>query len=220
MPSQTFHNLPDDKRRRFVHAARDLFAQQPYDQASIGAMVRDLGIAKGSVYQYFGGKLDLFAWLVEQAGKRKARWFEDRVVPAHDDPFEQLAEGYRQGLRYWRDEPEWNRIALRVRESSVEPGLVALRRAQDARVVGHLAAWIATHQQSGALRSDLDPELSARLMRGLLGEGLLDAFLAALGTDVDRFVADAPRLSDDALEAALQVADPAIDVLRRAWAAR
>ena len=218
MPRSTFDNLPPDKRDRFIHAARDLFARHAYDQASIGQMVRSLGIAKGSVYQYFGGKLDLFAWLVSEAARRKGTWFQSRVQPTHADPFEQLAAGYREGLRYWRDEPEWNRLAMRVRESSVEPGLVAIRRAQDAQVVAHLAGWITTHQQAGALRPDLDPEVSARLMRGLLGEGLLDAFLARLDTDVDGFLERAPHYAESELQHALQVSDAAIEVLRRAWA--
>ena len=83
MPKTTFVNLDPSKRERFLDEALDEFAGHPYDQASITAIVKRLGIAKGSVYQYFDGKLDLFGHLLELARERKARWFAD--LPTHDD---------------------------------------------------------------------------------------------------------------------------------------
>ena len=64
MPSNTFLNLPDDKRERIISAALEEFANNDFRNASITRMVRSLGIAKGSVYQYFKDKKDLYLYLL------------------------------------------------------------------------------------------------------------------------------------------------------------
>ena len=59
MPKETFLNLPEEKRNRILDAAIQEFAANPYDVASISNIVRKVGIAKGSFYQYFEDKKDL-----------------------------------------------------------------------------------------------------------------------------------------------------------------
>ena len=56
MPKDTFTNLPEEKRRHFLNIAIKEFAEHPYNTASISEIVRQAGIAKGSVYQYFENK--------------------------------------------------------------------------------------------------------------------------------------------------------------------
>lgn len=214
MPSRTFLDLPADKRERFVQAALELFAAEPYDQASISQLVARLGIAKGSVYQYFGDKHDLFCWLVEEAGRRRAALVAH--LPAATDPYEQLRLAYRAGLRAWQLEPAWSRVALRTLEPSVEPRLTATRRALEGRTLAFLADWVRAGQAGGHVRADADPEVTARLVQGVLQDGLLRAFLDALGTDLEGFTAHAAELSAHEVEAALRVADTAVAFLERA----
>lgn len=215
MPKPTFLNLPDDKRERFVAVARDEFARHPYDQASISRLVKELGIAKGSVYQYFDGKLDLFGWLLDEARRRKLAWFEG-LESGSDDPFEQLRFAYREGLEFWRAEPSWNRIALRLLEPSADPGVQALRDAHQAQVYAFLEGWIASAQQRGRVRGELDPETTARFVHGLLSDGMLAAFLVRLGTDLDGLADTGGQLDAGAEDASRQVADQAMDLLQRA----
>lgn len=58
--SKTFDNLPDDKRQRVLTEATQEFAEHGYHQASINRIVDRLGIAKGSLFKYFGNKQGLF----------------------------------------------------------------------------------------------------------------------------------------------------------------
>jgi AcrR family transcriptional regulator len=67
MANRTFHNLPEEKRRRFVGAAMREFARNDFESASISRIVRELGIAKGSVYQYFADKRALWMFLKQHA---------------------------------------------------------------------------------------------------------------------------------------------------------
>ncbi len=67
MPNKTFYNLPEGKRSRFLQAAYAEFARHSYEGASISRLVMHLGIAKGSVYQYFADKRELYHYLGQEA---------------------------------------------------------------------------------------------------------------------------------------------------------
>lgn len=67
MPSTTFQKISPRKRDLFIQVSLQEFATHDYEQASISEIVRVLGIAKGSVYQYFENKWDLYQFLVEEA---------------------------------------------------------------------------------------------------------------------------------------------------------
>jgi len=67
MPSKTFYRLPANKREAFITEALNEFSSHEYLQASVSSMVKNLGIAKGSLYQYFENKYDLYEYLAREA---------------------------------------------------------------------------------------------------------------------------------------------------------
>ena len=67
MPSSTFNRLNPKKRSRFLQEAYKEFSLNTYQGASITNLVKTLGIAKGSVYQYFEDKDELYRFLVEES---------------------------------------------------------------------------------------------------------------------------------------------------------
>ncbi len=62
----TFWNLPEDKRQRIEEALVQEFASQGYRKASLNRVVLSLGIAKGSLYQYFANKEAIFLFIFER----------------------------------------------------------------------------------------------------------------------------------------------------------
>ena len=79
------------KRTRIVDAALRHFAEHGYHAARIEDLAAQLGVAKGSIFQYFGSK----AWIISGAYKKAVRSF-----PAYLDCPAQIRE---KGsiLRYW-----------------------------------------------------------------------------------------------------------------------
>lgn len=65
MCTETFLRLPEEKRKRFLDAAWEEFVSVPKADASINQIVRRAGIPRGSFYQYFTDKEDLFHYLME-----------------------------------------------------------------------------------------------------------------------------------------------------------
>ena len=64
MPSSTFFRLPEEKRQRLLDAAREEFCAAPFDEVSINRIIRNAHIPRGSFYQYFSDKTDLFQYLL------------------------------------------------------------------------------------------------------------------------------------------------------------
>lgn len=73
MPKETFHNLPDEKQQQLIDIASEEFASNAYKAASVSNIVRKAGIAKGSFYQYFEDKKDLYRYLIELGTEKKLK---------------------------------------------------------------------------------------------------------------------------------------------------
>lgn len=64
MPTATFFNLPPPKREKFLQAAAAEFARRPCGEVSINRIVQAAEISRGSFYQYFADKTDLFRYVL------------------------------------------------------------------------------------------------------------------------------------------------------------
>lgn len=69
MPKQTFYKLPQEKQERILAAAKKEFTQVRYNDASINQIVREAGIPRGSFYQYFEDKKDIFLYFLKDYKK-------------------------------------------------------------------------------------------------------------------------------------------------------
>lgn len=64
MCSETFLRLPEEKRNRFLDAAWEEFSRVPFADASINKIVLKARVPRGSFYQYFESKENLFDYLL------------------------------------------------------------------------------------------------------------------------------------------------------------
>ena len=88
MPKSTFYKLADAKKRNFLSEAYKEFALHSFDSASITNLVKSLGIAKGSVYQYFTDKEDLYNFLVTNADRQLNQLHDQACVYNGEDFFD------------------------------------------------------------------------------------------------------------------------------------
>jgi len=86
MPSPTFFKLADTKRRHFLKEAYKEFSLNSFEAASITNLVKSLNIAKGSVYQYFNDKEDLYHFLIVDANKQRNNLL-DKACPYKEEAF-------------------------------------------------------------------------------------------------------------------------------------
>ena len=67
MPTSTFFRLPEEKQRRLTEAAWEEFGRVGFADVSINKIIFKARIPRGSFYQYFSGKDDLFQYLMTGA---------------------------------------------------------------------------------------------------------------------------------------------------------
>ncbi len=65
MPTSTFFRLPEEKRSRLMKAVWKEFTRVSYAEASINRIILGARIPRGSFYQYFEDKNDLFFYLLD-----------------------------------------------------------------------------------------------------------------------------------------------------------
>lgn len=72
MPSDTFLNLPEEKRERILRAAIKEFGMRNVQEGNLSNIVKDAGIARGSIYQYFTTKEELYIYIFDTLRARRA----------------------------------------------------------------------------------------------------------------------------------------------------
>ena len=62
-----FKSLKVEKQERIINAAIKEFVQSGFDKASTNEIVKEAGISKGSLFNYFNNKKDLYFYLIEHS---------------------------------------------------------------------------------------------------------------------------------------------------------
>jgi len=101
MPKETFFNLPKDKRNLIISAAMDEFSKAGYNTASINQICKKSNIPKGSFYQYFTDKLDLYVYIMTLTIEEKIKFFSSAIAEFHTLTFlEQFRLLFLKGLEF------------------------------------------------------------------------------------------------------------------------
>lgn len=176
LPKPTFHNLSPQKRQRIVDAAIDEFSTQPYARATLDRIVAAAGISKGSMYQYFEGKVDLYRWLlIEHTTERKLAAIGADAPEPGASVWEVLEAAFLAGARFAAAEPRLTLLGVRfLRDHELEPELDAISRQHKAAADAWMIALLQRAQRRGELRAELDLPTVAGLLSHALGEGMLD----------------------------------------------
>jgi len=114
MPKETFFNLPADKRQKILNVAIAEFAQNDYDSASISRMVANAGIAKGSFYQYFENKMDLYRYLFDLMAERKQELLNTEPPDPKMGIFDQMRWLAQAGVEFELAYPQLSQIGYRA----------------------------------------------------------------------------------------------------------
>ncbi|MFZ5766485.1 MAG: TetR/AcrR family transcriptional regulator [Thermodesulfobacteriota bacterium] len=111
----TFSNLPLEKQKKIIEVAVREFARQGYRKASMNTVVREAGIAKGSLYQYFSSKEALFLFLFDRfTDLVKKTVKEAGGVTSRGDFFSRVSEVLLAGLLFIDRYPDYFQIYLQV----------------------------------------------------------------------------------------------------------
>ena len=174
-PLKTFLNLAQAKQDRIIDVALDEFSQHGYLQTSINTIVKRLGIAKGSIFQYFGDKRGLFLFVFNLSLDQVKTFLKGvRDETAGSDLFFRLEKTLTAGVRFINAHPLLYRLYLRILFESGIPKRNELLFAIRHNSHEYLRGLIDDARQSGELREDLDPDIISFIL-----DAILDRFLQA-----------------------------------------
>ncbi len=191
MPKDTWHNLPPEKRNRVLAVATAEFVAHGYTDASLNRIANQAEIAKGSLFQYFENKLDMWATITGAAAARGFAAASAAVVPKNsDEPFTWLEQFSLALIRHLRDHHD-DRVLIAATIDSTEASARATVRETTNdmynRVVGGLVS-------DAVNRGEIDPARAPECA----------TFVILLL----RFLANAPFTGDR---------DPILDLHNQSW---
>jgi len=169
MPKQTFFNLPDEKRQQITDVAIDEFADNDYASASISKIVARAGIAKGSFYQYFENKEDLYGYLISLIAEKKAQIFSlDNPDPEHAGIFNYIRWIIANSAEFELAYPRMSQIGYRMLKGGASENKIFAQALEGAQT--YYKSLVILGKAQGDIASDVDEDMAATMFRLILSE--------------------------------------------------
>ncbi|GAB1644848.1 TetR/AcrR family transcriptional regulator [Krasilnikovia sp. MM14-A1259] len=161
------------RRDAILDAAHTVFARKGYAAAGIADLAGELGIGHGTVYRYFGNKRDVASAVLERALGRIAEVVAAELPDATETLDEYRAQVWRIGHRLYElfaADPALGRLVF-FDLATVDDDLRGRHREALERFADFTAAYLRNGVDRGFLRADLDVEVTARVVNGMVFEG-------------------------------------------------
>jgi AcrR family transcriptional regulator len=164
MAKETFLKLNSEKRNRFIKAALKEFSANNFQAASVTSIVKELGIAKGSVYQYFENKLDLWLYLKQHSEQVKLTYIKSINRNDHKDFWDYYRAMYRSGINFDLENPLCSQFLYRVGFKETSPEVAPYLNSWKKQAQEMFVALIDAEKKSGAFNKNVKSDIAAHFM--------------------------------------------------------
>jgi len=172
------------KRERILRAAVDVFAQAGYFGSKVSDVAKAAGVADGTIYLYFQGKEDLLLSIFREYMAHYLDQLE-KTLKDVSDPIDQL----REAIFFHLTTAGSDRALAVVFQVELRQSLKFMSLLSQEGVVnylGMLKQLIERGQRSGVFRRDLQPQIVANAIFGILDEMVTKWILSDKDTDLDQ----------------------------------
>lgn len=166
MPKNTFSVISDEKRERIYEAAAFEFAQKGFDKANVNDIATKAGISKGSIYDYFENKEDLYL-AVATHGITMSRQNIESIIDDKKDFFEQIRDIFYQGLDFVLKNPHYVQLYINVSSCGMERFAEKLTLMVEKHTSDYYKAALKKGIENGIIRPDLDVNMTAFIINSL-----------------------------------------------------
>lgn len=152
-----------NKREKIISAAIDIFPKKGIEKTTVSDIVNQAGIGQGTFYLYFSSKMALMPAIAEVLVEKMHRELVDRVTASRLN--EQLEEIIEVMFAYTQEYKDLTKLMY--------SGLTQTEHVKDWETIyGPVYQWmeelLASHQESGGLRNDLNVTYAAKIMIGMI----------------------------------------------------
>lgn len=169
MPKETFFNLPAQKQQRIIDTATREFANRGFQKCSVQEIASKAGIAKGSIYQYFDSKKELFFYILDIAGSKKVKLLAKYVEGNSNLPFFELIEAmFVAAIKFSTEHPELFKIYKDIQHKAPDEIREEFNNKVNSMGRQHYNILLQEAVQKGEIRSDISTDLAAFVLYILL----------------------------------------------------
>lgn len=163
MPKDTFHNLSIDKKTKIFQAAVQEFSTRRFSDSSINQIIKTAGIPRGSFYQYFKDKEDIYYYMFTEIMKEKRAI----ITKAHSlnpdaDFFEAFLHNAKLSLEWSKTKPAYNRIGMLMEIEESE--FISKLRGISSEGFTRLKGMIERDKQRGLIKPEIDSDLVVNMI--------------------------------------------------------
>jgi TetR/AcrR family transcriptional regulator len=166
MPKNTLFKIPADKRERLLREAALLFAERGFNQADVAELASRAGVAKGSIYNYFENKEDLYLYVCRDGIERSRETVYGAMDPEWDI-YRQVDHIFRQGARFVRTYPEYLILYVNIASAGMERFSKLMSLQVEKFTSDYLKDLIRRDMTRGLVRNDVDINGSAFFINSL-----------------------------------------------------
>ncbi|MDA2890485.1 TetR/AcrR family transcriptional regulator [Mycolicibacterium sp. BiH015] len=198
MPTVTWSRLGADRRAAVVSAAEAEFAAHGFSAGSLNVIARRAGVAKGSLFQYFADKRDLYAFITDVGSQRVRAYMEEQI--ARLDParpfFEFLTDLFDVWVAYFAEHPRDRALHAAASFEVDTDARVSVRAVVHRHYLEVLRPLVRDAQQRGDLSADADIDALLSLLLMLLPHLALAPYVRGMDPllGLDELSPDQPAL--------------------------
>lgn len=172
-PLKTFTNLPVAKQEKIIGSAVREFGEKGYYRASINAIVKELGIAKGSIYQYFEDKHALFLFVFFHSMEKVKHYLKNVRTETHGQPVSiRLEKTLEAGVRFIDEHPYVYRLYMTFLHDESMPMRRELLSEIRRHSIGYIVSLLESAKDNGELKPGVDLNIA-----GFIVDAVMDRFL-------------------------------------------
>ena len=166
MPKNTFSIISDEKRGRIYDAAVHEFAREGYEKTSIKNIAARAEISKGSLYDYFENKEDIYLAVCAH-GINRSRQNIDDIIDNSLNFFDQIRNIFHRGLAFVMENPEYTQLYVNLSSCGMERFAENLTTRVEKTTADFYKSALKRGIDGGYIRKDVDVNMAAFVINSL-----------------------------------------------------
>jgi AcrR family transcriptional regulator len=158
----------EQRKKQILECAKKLFARKGYYQTQISDIQHEAGVARGTIYQYFKNKDDIFKTLLENLHKEMKDVISSKPANLEED-FSSGEKVFRYRIKkafaLFANDPDYCNLLLRV-GLGLGDSFDSILGRFDRQMVELIKSYLVSGIKLGRVKPDIDPVLMSNVIGG------------------------------------------------------
>jgi AcrR family transcriptional regulator len=169
VPKETFFNLNEEKQEKVIRAAINEFLNKGFEKGNIGEIARNAGVAKGSMYQYFEDKKELFLYTVEWSIRLLVQKYGKGIM-SNSNGIDVFDFYYKNARDMWMQMAEEREVIIFIQDvflgkysNLIGESMDYMMKASEEMMLDQIRIG----KENGSIRKDIEDKILSLFMTGV-----------------------------------------------------